>query len=788
MTAAGPNEVSAALEPSVEISGRIVRNGVGIAGVDLFSFSEGDSGSAVTGADGSFTLSNLTPGTIRVNMRKEDEFIQEMRTMTAPARDVVIDLPAGVRVSGRVVDKATRKPVTSFQAGISTSRGGGGMVMVTPPLLQDFTSDDGSFVLENVPSGAVNLVAQAPGYTSARMNLTLEDGKPLSDLELALDTGVRLVGKVTAPDGSALSGASVSVGGFGGPGNVVVLGGEKRATTDGNGEYTIESLSPGEESVSVTHQKYTTTRKSVELKGREVRLDVQLSAGQRVSGVVVTDAGAPVPDAEVEASAAGGSSRRTRADANGAFQFESLTPARYTFSASKTGFAEAIQRDVDITGGAPVRIVLSTGGRIYGTVRGLSEAELAGAVVEARSGMASASATVDPKGNYSMDGAPVGTVRVAATVMGRGFSGRKQSASQTVELSAGGSQQVDLEFRSDTLIRGRILRNGKPLGGAQVSFFPKGGIGSQSNAGVAADEFGNYEVSGLETGEYTVSVIDMQRFSPYTTTYEVRGSATFDIEYETSMIRGRVLDSATGDPIADARVQIRAAGTTDMFRSSRAAATDAGGTFALDSVSPGSYVVTADKDGYGNEVRDVVVSANRTEEVELKLGKNDGVTLNVVDARNGGALNASASVYDQSGRHVQDSVGRFGDDQGTRLRLALSPGTYTATIYSRDYAPRTVTFSSPSTQTVAMTPGGTIRIHSKSSKRERMRLVDANGIPYPRFGTRPPSMELNPSPGVTLLESLAPGSYTIQLGGPNEMWTTVKQVVVGEGQSIDVDV
>jgi hypothetical protein len=29
------------------------------------------------------------------------------------------------------------------------------------------------------------------------------------------------------------------------------------------------------------------------------------------------------------------------------------------------------------------------------------------------------------------------------------------------------------------------------------------------------DEQGNYTVSGLEEGEYNVSVVDMQRFSPY---------------------------------------------------------------------------------------------------------------------------------------------------------------------------------------------------------------------------------------------------------------------------------
>jgi hypothetical protein len=178
----------------------VTRGGAGVEGVSLFSFGEGDSIDTMTGPDGTFTLAGLTPGPARLMLRKEDELINEQRTVTAPGRDVTIELPVGVRVSGRVIEKSTRKPVTAFQAGVSISRSGGGMMMMAPPLLKSFTSDDGTFTLENVPIGAVNFVASAPGYSGARLNLNVEEGKPITDLEVELDTGVRLVGKIrTAP-------------------------------------------------------------------------------------------------------------------------------------------------------------------------------------------------------------------------------------------------------------------------------------------------------------------------------------------------------------------------------------------------------------------------------------------------------------------------------------------------------------------------------------------------------------------------------------------------------------
>lgn len=780
--------VNAALDPAVEITGRVVRGGAGVDGVTISTFGEGGMGpSATTGPDGSFTLTGLTPGEVRANLRKETDFVQEMRSLTAPGRDVVIELPAGTRVSGRVVDKATRKPVASFQAGVSNSRSGGGMMMVMPPTLRAFTNDDGSFVLDHVPAGAVALVAQAPGYAQARMNLTVEEGKPLSDIELELDPGTRLVGKVTGPDGSALAGAGVRVAMFGSGGTVVLGGTGKSTVTDANGEYVLEALEATDENIEFSHAKYVGTRKTITPKGREVRLDVQLSAGLRVSGVVVTESGAPVADAEVEAIAGAGTYRNARTDANGSFTLESLTPARYRFTASKRGYADARVDDLDISAGAPVRLVMKSGATIYGTVRGLSAEELSSAAVEARGPEGYSSGPVDSAGNFKIEGAPIGTVRVAA-VVSQNFSTRKTSPSETVTIAAGESRQVNLEFRSDVVVRGRVLRNGRPLASAQINFTPKRGSAVQTSSSATADSSGNYSVTGLEPGEYTVFVLDTQRFSPYSTTYEVRGSTTFDIEYTASALRGRVVDAATGDPIADARVQVRSA-AQDGFRGDRGAATDVAGTFTLDYIAPGTYTVTADKSGYGNEVREIIVGESAPQELEFKLARNAGVTLKVVDGRDGRAISASADVFDSAGRLVQDSGVRFGGVEAGDVKLSLSPGQYTATVMAPGYAAQTVTVVSPGTQTVALTPGGRIVVRSSRSERQRIRLVDARGQVYPRTRYAQTGRELAPSPATLPLNNIAPGSYTIQVLTNND--TTVVRsvpVVVTEGGVVEVDV
>lgn len=783
----GPFE--ATLDPAVEITGRVVRNGAGVEGVTINSFSEmGVGGSATTAPDGSFTLTGLSPGELRASIRKETDFIQEMRTMTAPGRDIVIEIPSGSRVTGRVIDKATRKPVASFQAGVSTSRSGGGMVMMAPPQLKAFTNDDGSFVLENIPTGAVNLIASAPGYAQARMNLTVEEGKPIADVELELDPGTKLVGKVTGPDGAALSGATVRVAGAG-SGAVMMMGGMgKQAVTDSDGEYTIDALEASDTNVEISHQKYVGTRKEIVVKGREVRLDVQLTSGQRVTGTVVTEAGAPVPDAEIEALGGAGSFRQARSDANGAFVFESMPAARYRFTASKRGFAEATMEDVDTGTGAPVRLVMKSGATLYGQVRGLSPEELQSAMVEVR-GETYATAVVDSTGNFRMEGAPIGTVRVAA-VVSRNFSMRKSSQPQTVTVAAGESRQVDLEFRSDTVISGRVTRNGKPLASASISFSPRRGASTQTSSSATTDEAGNYSVSGLESGDYNVSVIDMQRFSPYQTTYEVSGSSNFDIDYTATALRGRVVDAATGDPLNDARVRLRAVQSDGPFRGDLSAATDVAGTFTIDFVAPGTYTVTADKTGFGNDMKEVVITERQPQDVDFRLSKADGITLKVVDARNAQGINAYVWVYDQTGRFVGDSGMRFGGaDSASDVKVALAPGQYSVVVSSIDYAPVTVNIASPGTQTVRLSPGGKIVLRSSRSERQRIRLVDANGYHYPRTPNSTGGRDLAPSPATLPIDHIAPGNYSIQVLADNDA-RVVKSipVVVTERGVIEVDV
>jgi uncharacterized GH25 family protein len=786
--------IDVVLDPGVEISGRVMRGGAGVEGVNVRAISQDGFSAAVSGPDGAFRLTDLTPGPMMLNINKQDSFIQEMRSVSAPTTDLLIELPPGGRITGRVLDKNSHQPVTSFMAGVTTSRSGGGMMVMMPPMQKQFTSDDGSFVLDGIKPGMTEVVVNAPGYTAARVpNVEVEDGKTAPDVEVDVETGAKLTGRVTGPDGSPLAGVSVRSDPMAGGSRVMRFdaNGGSSATTDPSGEYTIDTLEPGEKTFTFSRSGYIAQQKTITVAaGKDSRLDAQMSTGMRATGFVVTDSGAPVPDASVSAVSASAmdGGHNGRSDSNGAFTIEGLTPGHYTFNATKSGYTAGIVRDVDIATSGPVRVILKNGGVITGHVNGLTAQELEQTTVFASPAgntggpMGGSTAPVDSAGNFRIEGAPSGTVRLSART-GAMFGGSGKSAAlKTVELEPGGTAQVDIDFKSSTVIRGRVTRNGAAVPNAQVMFMPRGAT-SQTSARASADADGRYELSGLDDGTYTVQAMDMERLNPFATQYEVHGSGTFDITIKTVTLRGHVVDAADARPLGDASVELRPSTGQTIF-GGRAAQSDTSGNFVIENVAAGTYQITADKSGYGHDARQVTIGDSAPEDVQFRLSPSDGITIRAVDTRDNTALSVYVvRVVDSQGNELP-SGNFFGSSEVVKLPLA--PGTYRVTISARNYAAQTISMASPSQQTVRFSPGGTLILHSRDSASRRFRLIDSAGVTYGMNSYSQGIMAL--LPGTTPLNNMTPGSYRLEVLDNNDHVTKTVDVVVEDGKQRDYDV
>jgi len=363
------------------------------------------------------------------------------------------------------------------------------------------------------------------------------------------------------------------------------------------------------------------------------------------------------------------------------------------------------------------------------------------------------------------------------------FGGTSKSAApKTVELEAGGTAQVDIDFKSSTVIRGRVTRNGIPVARAQVTFIPRGG--QQTNVSGPADSDGRYELNGLDDGNYTVQAMDLASMSPFTTQYEVHGSSTFDITMKTVTLRGRVIDSADSHPLNEANIQLQPSGQS--FMGIRNGQTDSSGGFIIENVAAGTYQITADKTGYGHDARTITIGDSAPEDVQFQLAPGDGITIRAVDTRDNSALTVNVlRVVDQQGKEIPNQGGFFGSSEV--VKLALAPGLYTVTVMARNYAPQTISMSSPSQQTVRFSPGGTVVLHSRDSSARRYRMVDSSGVTY---GINSFSQGIFPlPPGTTLLNNITAGHYRMEIiDRTSDRVLKTVEIDVVDGQQRDVDV
>jgi hypothetical protein len=746
---APPLEVT--LEPGVEISGRVTRGEAPVDGVDIFIISGGDAPPVQTGGDGRFRITDLAPGQVALAFKKPTELIQLTRTVTAPAADVNVEVPAGGRIAGHVIDKSTSQPVTSFDAGITR----GNAAVMRTPAMRAFTSDDGTFAIDGAPAGSQTLSVTAPGYVMARVpNINVESGKSVEGIEVALERGVRVTGHVTGPDGGPAGGVLVRVDPTASTRGATTN--DSFTLTDPDGAYVLDNVDAGPTTLAFSRSGLVTVRKSVTLSGSSSEVDAQLGSGSSIAGVVVLDGGAPVAGAEVRAfSAADVAGMSSQTDDGGTFVMQGAPAGHYEITATRAGLGSATLHDAEIPASGMLRVVIKRGGVITGTITGLTPAELQAASVQAWSADgATASASPDESGRYHIEGAAAGSVRVGASV--RPLSGSSRNAvTKVVQLDAGATVNVDFDFTTEITISGRITRNARPLPGVEISFAPQSV--AQRYARTAADSNGRYEISGIDNGSYAVTVHDPEQ-GPYSTIYDVKGSSTFDIDLRGVRIAGRVSDATTDAAIANARVDLLRtdAGASDV----RSTLSDASGGFSFDQVAAGRFEARVQKAGYGAANIPVTVGQDGAPPLEVKLSPSQGVAIRVVDGRNAQPLNGWYHAESGSGESYDGAIAGTAEP----APIALAAGSYRITVGAAAYAPRTMTIVAPGEQTVALTPGGTIVVSSSSESVSALRIIDAAGQPV-HFGPGPAAgmVRLDPAPAQTRIANVAAGTYTLQI-------------------------
>ncbi|RRR73443.1 MAG: hypothetical protein EI684_08725 [Candidatus Viridilinea halotolerans] len=285
----------------------------------------------------------------------------------------------------------------------------------------------------------------------------------------------------------------------------------------------------------------------------------------------------------------------------------------------------------------PLRVVTaSVSGRVT-----LNNTGLAGVTISD----GTRTAITDSNGNYTLSGLPAGSYTLTPTRSGYTFS--PTSRNVTVSGNLTGQNFTATEQQAATYsVRGRITTNdGTALAGVTIS---------DGTRTTTSDSNGNYTLSGLPAGSYTLTPTRSgYTFSPTSRNVTVSGNLTgqdftaTEQPAATYSVSGRI---TTNNGTALAGVIVSAGG--------RAATSDGAGRYRISGLAAGNYRLTASLNGYGfspsSRSVDVAAPVSGQDFVATRIATSEAFDITVSLYNN--PVGAQRIPYEEMMRYFADGV------------------------------------------------------------------------------------------------------------------------------------
>jgi hypothetical protein len=822
VTAGNSNQVAtiqlSPLSPG-NVTGSIVdANGNGIAAATVSSAGL----TATTDSSGHYTLNNLPAGpqTLTASATGYEPAsapvtVAAGATTTGPAITLT---SANGNVSGNV----TNSSGTAIN-GASVSFGGGSIT----------TDASGAYNFSNIPAGTIQIVASASGYQSVTQNVTVNGGATTTanfSLLPASSSPGTVTGTVTnISTGGVIAGATIKWN-------------TASTTSDGNGVYTLSSVTGGTQTVTASATGYLPVSSTVNVSGGTSTLNFQLSTAGILNITVVNSSGAAVSGAPVSIS--GGIIPTTlngTTNSSGLWSSNWIPVGNYTIS-SGPGSGTATVNTGQTTNATLTQGSTPTTGTITGTVTSSSGTALSGVSVSA----GSVTATTASNGTYSLTNVTAGTQTVTASLSGY------QTASQSVNVTAGGTVTANFSLTSagssPATITGTVtnISNGMVLSGATVKW---------NAMAVSSNSSGVYTMSNVTNGTQTVTA-SATGYLPVSSTINVSGgTSTLNFQLSTAGILNITVVNSSGAAVSGAPVTISggiipttlngttnnsgvwssnwipvgtytivsgtgsASATVNSGQTTNATVTHGGaattgtitgtvtnssgtalsdvsvsaglvaattasnGSYSLANVTAGAQTVTASLSGYQTASQSVNVTAGGTATANFNLAPATSSPGTVT----GTATNISSGMALSGATVNWNTTTISSNSSGAYTMSNVTNGTQTLTATANGYLPRSLTVTVPSGGTATLNfplaTAGKISVKAVSSPgaADAGATVTVNGgvIPTTISGT-------TNSSGIFTTNWTAVGSYTVTISQTGHT-TQSKSATVGAGLTTTVN-
>ncbi len=375
-----PAVIHMTLGVSIEVT-VVDEPGKPIAGASVHEGGEEDP-VVVTDDKGSAKLEGIKPGWITIDASAPGYAPTSTVTTVGSSGGsgtVHLTLRKGFAVSGKVVDDVG-KPVV----GAKVSAGSENWAMIDESGDADIiTNATGEFTIATMSAGTHRLTAidgdHAPAWSTP---ITIKDA-PITGVVITMKAGGRLAGSVTDAAGKPVAFASVQVVGKG-QDNGWRNQAPRHATTDKLGAFTLGGLARVKLQARAEAETTASAIVEVDLSDKLAITDLKLvlDVSGQITGTVVDDKGAPVPEIQVSAfpDVLGGASMdglalaglsATTTDGGGAFVITGLPEGAYRLRAARgaSGWGEWGQGGTEAkSGDKDVKIVLPAPGVLTGKV------------------------------------------------------------------------------------------------------------------------------------------------------------------------------------------------------------------------------------------------------------------------------------------------------------------------------------------------------------------------------------------------------------------------------------
>lgn len=511
------SDVNFALEENPgSISGNVTESGAGaLSGVFIQVYNGAVLvSSTVTDTSGNYEITNLNAGSYNV--------IASLITYETGYLGAIVS--AGTETTG--IDFTLETSPGQITGNVSASGGGnieGALIEIYSNailLASTFSDVSGNYQFNSLPAGIYLLSASATNYELSSLSSHVSAGSTTTGVNFSLDASPGgLSGAVTNASSTPLEGALVEL-----YSNSILIA---SVLTDSSGFYSFSGLSAADYIVTTTANGYQSSSLGVTVTSNTTTTGSNFSlldSPGSITGQVTTSGGSGIESAIVELYFGLNLTATNITDPSGNYSFTNISPGAYTLSISAPSYQSNTQ-DITVVAGEETsgqNITLSSSpGTITGSVSGSGSGALTGAIVELYQETTLITTTLtDVNGDYTISGLAAGDYSILAS-----FSGF-QNAVDTATVSTGSTtsgKNFTLSQNPGTLT-GQITSRCTASGISSVVVFT---VDDTTVAGFAVSDIdGNYSITGLSAGTYSVEATAINYQSGSTTAVVTTGNTT----------------------------------------------------------------------------------------------------------------------------------------------------------------------------------------------------------------------------------------------------------------------